>query len=176
MNMNEIFIACQKVFGEKEEKLNTGNHKVDCSVTIIDHVSGSIQNIDIQGNINKGDDYERTGTVSVSIYEFAAAFAAEFGTYGDEAVEKAAKAMAAMLEKKEDGKLVVLSKKMKSEIESDSEIEAMIKLKNSLTYISGYNGLFSAKYPICFLIFTMTLYTMRLCKTKLSIVMMMRNN
>jgi hypothetical protein len=124
MNMNEIFIACQKVFGEKEEKLDTGNHKVDCSVTIIDHVSGSIQNIDIQGNINKGEDYERTGTVSVSIYEFAAAFAAEFGSYGDEAVEKACKAMGKMLEKKEDGKLVVLSKKMKAKMDTIKEVFA----------------------------------------------------
>jgi len=124
MNMNEIFIAVQKVFGEKEEKLDTGNHKVDCSVTIIDHVSGSIKNIDIQGNINKGEDYERTGTVSVSIYEFAAAFAAEFGSYGDEAVEKACKAMGKMLEKKEDGKLVVLSKKMKAKMDTIKEVFA----------------------------------------------------
>ena len=124
MNMNEIFIAVQKVFGEKEEKLDTGNHKVDCSVTIIDHVSGSIQNIDIQGNINKGEDYERTGTVSVSIYEFAAAFAAEFGIYGDEAVEKACKAMAAMLEKKEDGKQVILTKKMKAKMDTIKELFA----------------------------------------------------
>jgi hypothetical protein len=122
--MNEIFIAVQKVFGEKEEKLVTGNHKIDCSVTILDHVSGSIQNIDIQGNINKGEDYERTGTVAVSIYEFAAAFAAEFGIYGDEAIEKACKAMAAMLEKKEDGKEVVLTKKMKAKMDSIKEVFA----------------------------------------------------
>jgi hypothetical protein len=122
--MNEIFIACQKVFGEKEEKLCTGNHKIDCSITIIDHVSGGIQNIDVSGSINKGEDYERTGTVSVSIYEFAAAFAAEFGIYGDEAIEKACKAMAAMLEKKEDGKLVVLSKKMKAKMDAIKELFA----------------------------------------------------
>jgi hypothetical protein len=122
--MNEIFIACQKVFGEKEEKLCTGNHKIDCSITIIDHVSGGIQNIDVSGSINKGEDYERTGTVAVSIYEFAAAFAAEFGIYGDEAIEKACKAMAAMLEKKEDGKLVVLSKKMKAKMDTIKELFA----------------------------------------------------
>jgi len=122
--MNEIFIAVQKVFGEKEEKLNTGNHKIDCSITILDNISGDIQNIDVSGSINKGEDYERTGTVSVSIYEFAAAFAAEFGSYGDEAVEKAAKAMAAMLEKKEDGKLVILSKKMKAKMDTIKEVFA----------------------------------------------------
>jgi len=113
--MNTVnFKVLEKIMGEKVEKLPMGEHKIDLSISIVDNVTKDEVKINTQGFINQGVDYDRTATVSVSIYEFAAAICSQFGIMGDKAAEQAAKAMKAVLDGTVDPKAV---KVVKSEID-----------------------------------------------------------
>ena len=108
------FNVLEKIMGEKVEKLPVGEHKIDLSISIIDNVTKDEVKINTQGFINQGVDYDRTATVSVSIYEFAAAICSQFGIMGDKAAEQAAKAMKSVLEGTVDPEAVKI---VKSEID-----------------------------------------------------------
>jgi hypothetical protein len=109
--------AIEKIFSEQVEKLPVGEHKVDLDIIVKDNVSGDKTAIKLDGFVNQGVDYDRTATVSVSIYELMAEFANQFGLSGDKALEVVAEIMAKHLEKRLSGETVKLAKAIKSRME-----------------------------------------------------------
>jgi len=113
-----IFHAASKAVETKTDKLSVGDHNVDATISIEDHISGETTVIKTTGVVSQGVDYDRTATVSVSLYEFGAAILSQFGVMGKEAAKKAAEAMKVVLEEKLDGETIELSKKIKVEVEN----------------------------------------------------------
>lgn len=113
-----IFHAVSKAVETKVEKLAVGDHPIDATVTLEDHLTGETSIIKTNGVVSQGVDYDRTATVSVSLYEFGAAILSQFGVMGKEAAKKAADAMAQVLENRLDSEVIELSKKIKTEVEN----------------------------------------------------------
>ena len=113
-----IFHAVSQAVETKVEKLAVGDHPIDATVTLEDHLTGETSIIKTNGVVSQGVDYDRTATVSVSLYEFGAVILSQFGVMGKEAAKKAAEAMKVVLEEKLDGETIELSKKIKVEVEN----------------------------------------------------------
>lgn len=113
-----IFHAVGKAVETKVEKLTVGDHPIDATVTIEDHRTGETSTLKTNGVVSQGVDYDRTATVSVSLYEFGAVILSQFGIMGKEAAKKAADAMAQVLENRLDSEVIELSKKIKTEVEN----------------------------------------------------------
>lgn len=113
-----IFHAVSKAVENKVEKLPVGDHSIDATVTVEDHITGETQTIKTNGIVSQGVDYERTATVSVSLYEFGAVILSQFGVMGKEAAKKAAEAIAQVLEGRLDEDTIEMSKKIKTEVEN----------------------------------------------------------
>jgi hypothetical protein len=111
------FNAIEKIIGEQVEKLPVGEHKVDLDIVVKDNVSGDQTKIKLDGTVNQGVDYDRTATVSVSIYELMAEFANQFGLSGDKALEVVAEILAKHMEKRLSGETVKLAKAIKNRME-----------------------------------------------------------
>lgn len=112
-----ILNALEKVVGQEVTKLPVGDHKVAFEVEIKDKVSGETTKINVDGSVNQGVDYDRTATVSVSIYELMAEFANQFGLSGDKALDVVADIMGKQLNKRLSGETVKLAKAIKTKME-----------------------------------------------------------
>lgn len=112
-----IFNALEKIAGQEQKKLAVGDHGVSFEVLIKDKIGGETTKISVDGSVGQGVDYDRTATVSVSIYELMAEFAHQFGLSGDKALEVVADIMGKHLNKKLSGETVKLAKEIKKKME-----------------------------------------------------------
>lgn len=131
MLSNAVCVAVEKVFGDNAGKVNTGDHKIDVTVTVMDNISGNIVNADINGVVTKADDHERNAAISLKAEEVLAVFCKEAGIPYKAAASHIANIVKNIVNESLD-KDAVKTFKAAFDVAKDAEAKAMPK-----TLVSG---------------------------------------